>query len=61
MQKSIQIIIYIQAPENLISNYFKENTKNILDVKINEFKVIDEGTFKPNYVKFKVEIPEFGI
>jgi hypothetical protein len=32
----------------------------VLDVKINEFKVIDEGTFKPNYVKFKVEIPEFG-
>jgi hypothetical protein len=29
----------------------------MIDMSIVEYKVVDEGTFTPNYVKFKIELP----
>ena len=50
-----------KAPSNVLVGFFKENPKETLDLRIVDFKVIDQGPFAANYGKFKIEIAEFGI
>ncbi|KAM3144361.1 hypothetical protein pb186bvf_003525 [Paramecium bursaria] len=48
-----------RVEENLLVRYFNDNPLTILQPKIKEYKIVDEGTFTPNYVSYKIELSEF--
>jgi len=45
-----------QLPGNQVSGYLKQNPNMILQPKIPEYLIVDEGTFSPKYVNYRVEI-----
>lgn len=49
-----------KAQQNLLTGYFNEQSDKKLEVTIPEHFIVDEGMLTPNYVNFRIVVPEFG-